>query len=254
MLKVSSDKPPSIYAIFDAYSVTSEYQSAPQEGLFTVFDCITTSGMPISLPTPWTTVKPSPEIPNSRFLSQVLPKFQSFLGFSTCQGQGIEVIPTSLINVNGTNAVTDALSAVRTESPVSSTSPKKTRAISRPSPSKSRPKVSLTSSASSTADGPTTQSKTTLNIVIGVIVPILGLALLALGFLLLRRYRRNRRQQTDSRDTPGSDTDPGPFFQPKPELNGEPSRYELHAEDKRVELESKEATQEMPVQESFGLE
>ena len=48
-----------------------------------------------------------------------------------------------------------------------------------------------------------------LQIIAGLMTPILGIAAIALALLLWRRYRRRRRQSASSDDT---------FFQPKPEL------------------------------------
>ena len=75
-----------------------------------------------------------------------------------------------------------------------------------------QPKASPTEAVPQAALSPEKNAKDNmrkLQIIAGLMTPILGIAAIALAFLLWRRYRRRRRQSASSDDT---------FFQPKPEL------------------------------------
>ena len=105
--------------VYAAYSITSAYSS---NGV-----CITTSGAPVTLSSAYTETLVSA---NGQVVLDANGEksFIDFLGFSTCSGGGENVVPTALIQVTNTTAVTTstfsnvplaAASATLTIAPVS---------------------------------------------------------------------------------------------------------------------------------------
>ena len=89
---------------------------------------------------------------------------------------------------------------------------------------------------------------TTQIIIVSTIVPIIGLAILALCFIVIRRYRKKKRGQAavlNHTDTTTSDTQM--YIDRKAELEDEDRRtHEMNAESPKYELGGEDAVFEVP--------
>ena len=216
---------------FTAYSVASAHLSGSA--------CVTTSGSPVTLPTPYTFTK-NTLLPSSIFQSSATSAFMYFLGFVTCMGDGEEVSPTALIPVDYVTTTTSQSAESLIRSPTQFFNSSITSTLSSQQTSPSAPAVQRQQPS------PGLSSPTKIGIGIGV-----SAAGTIIFFLVLRdflRYReRNIRDRAEKQKVRSEEHQP--YLQPKGELDAEERRkYELEAEERRYELEENEIN-EMPTME-----
>ena len=149
-----------------------------------------------------------------------LLSFQTFLGFNTCD---FGLLPP------GDTPIPIPLS-LATKSP--------TTPLSSPDPSTNTTITSVTTNVTSSATTARTRNRSQ-KAAIGTAIPVGGTALLVLVlFLFWQRIKRQRtrRMLDQTVQEERSESNP-PFLQTKPELQGEDSKHELSAEDRRFELD-----------------
>ncbi|KAL8785332.1 MAG: hypothetical protein Q9195_008676 [Heterodermia aff. obscurata] len=188
--------------------------------------CVTDFGFPVDMGgeeilTISTTV-------NSAGISSVAEKaISQMLGTSLCVTTPYTTINPDTIAPSSTptpfTATATSTSTTPTQalqpSSTTQTQPRTITATTRPQTSSSSPSSSSETfpqpalAPSSTPPNPTHPTDRNLQIIAGVVTSVLGLAALALAFLLWRRYRLHRRAS--------SSTD-GSFVHPKPELESAP--------------------------------
>lgn len=197
------------YIVMTAYSVTSAYLS---EGV-----CVTTSGAPVDLPTPYSIAMPT-SADNLDVQAIAASSFLDYLGFTTCGGSGEEVIPIPLTSINGT------LQTIPPSSPALLTT--SVAMTSSPSPLE-------TAKADSAPTHPTKQVKVS----IGIAVPVVAILLLSIAYLLEQKFRKNNKPDAPlGKET--SERDSQPYLQKKAELEAEENRkYELDAQQRQYELD-----------------
>ena len=241
--------------VFNAYSVTSAYISS---GV-----CVTTSGRPITLPTPYSFAQKTP-LPSSILRASALSAFVEYLGFTTCVGGGEPAGPETLVADGsvlrtGTAALAHVDSVLRispaTLVPVDSVlRTSQSVHILIPSPTKLF-NSSVTSTLSSLQTSPSASavqrakpstglsSSTKIGIGIGGSTAGTIILLLAIRDFLRYRKRKNGDRAEKQEATSG---EPQPYFQQKGELEDEARRrHELEAAERRYELEEN-IVNEMP--------
>lgn len=202
------------YIVMTAYSITIAYLT---EGV-----CVTTSGPPIELPTPYS-IAVATSADSQLVYAMAASSFIDALGFTSCAGGGEEVAPTVLIPMNGTPQ-TIPPQAIPTSSPILLTTSVATTSL---------PPPLETATADSTPSRPTRQVK----ISIGIAVPVIAIFLSSIAYLLWRRFRKNKKPHT-RKEEESSTQDEQPYLQRKAELEAEEKRkYELDAQQRRYELD-----------------
>ena len=195
------------YIVYNEYSITSDYS--------TNGSCIITEGVPIALPTPFShTVTAGENQSEAQYLG--LSLFQNFLGLENCD--------------------IGELRPGVTPFPLSPTLDSPSISFSSPDPSTS------TSIASTVTSSATTDRVNGLSmgqkIAIKTFSYVGATALLVLALLLWQRTKKQRAKRILRQTVQEERTDDNPpFLQPKPELQGEDSRHEMLAEDRRFELD-----------------
>ena len=224
----SSNATPTSYILFTAYSITSAYTL---NGL-----CVTTSGSSISLSPAFSITIPA-TVDSTAYSSSVGSLFEDHLGFSTCEGNGMQasiVSLTPLVEVGiGTSSPFATLLQVAnaTSSPLSTNVPT-TSPSSAPHNSSSSP--TIISSAENISPGFSTRDKAAT----GVVVPVVAIISFILGVIYLRSRRRrfqNRSHSGNGLADPSEEAQP--YLQQKAELEAE--------EKRRLELEAVEVRYEM---------
>lgn len=104
-----------------------------------------------------------------------------------------------------------------------------------------------------TSTGMTKMTKLIIEIVVGIVIPIL-LVITGLANFYIVRKRRRRRDEAGiaHQDTEGEGQDPQLHFQQKAELDDEQRRHEMEAVEMRFEMDGKDAIHEMPIEEREG--
>ncbi|MCJ1426755.1 hypothetical protein MMC29_004658 [Sticta canariensis] len=235
---------PTTYVIIRAYSITSAY--------FLNGVCTTVSGSAITLPTPYSLLKPATPYDVESFRSNGNLMLQSYAGFTGCSAGGTGVMHTEYLYTTDTTGAPPTTSIVRTGLAASTTSVSLiTSIVSTNSTSQLRQSASAVSTrASSIGLGSDLPRLTTLSlgglpaevkIVIGVVIPLVVVALLCFLRSVFLRYKHCARGRKASRyeDTDGK-KDSLPYFQQKPELHGDQCRHELPAEHKWLEVQAEE--------------
>lgn len=181
-------------------------------------------GVPVVLPTTFS--YPVPKDTNASVaVVSAQASFISFLGFPTCSVG--DVAPTRLvfpeIYPTGLSPVVDS-SSQSSEAAIPSNTPSAIQI----SASTGSPKVTRGGIAA-----------------IGALVPVTLLTFIATGIWLLRKTMKRRRipagQHKTHDETEEQTRDETPaFLQQKPELQGEPSRQEMDAEERRYELHAED--------------
>ncbi|KAL8786265.1 MAG: hypothetical protein Q9195_008289 [Heterodermia aff. obscurata] len=214
--------------VFNAYSVTSAHITNGQ--------CVTTSGSPITLPTPYSfTVNTL--LPSSQFQSSAFAAFIDFLGFTSCVGGGEYVSEVSLVSVDNVTATTSQSSESILPSETRLFNSSVTSTLSSQQTSPSAPAVQR--------QEPSTGLRPQAKIGIAIGASLSGIIILFLALRDFRRYRKRKIRDGAERQEATSEEDQ-PYFQQKGELEAEERRkYELEAEERRYELEENEI-KEMP--------
>ncbi len=220
---------PDTYIIISAYSITSAYISSGQ--------CTTSSGNAITLQTPFSLTKPSA---TDSALFQVVAEtsFINFLGFSSCSGSGQKIVPTALVSATPYKITATASALGNTASSMNITSSTSKSLITPHS-------TGIISTPSSSSIPTSKPNQQTIKILAGVAVPLGSIAISALGISLWRIYRQRRHAKTVNQNLPNQ-TDSPAFLQRKAELEAEErQRSELHGEDVRHELVTRESRSEL---------
>lgn len=180
---------------------------------------------------------PSPTaVPSSDFPAYAGSEFLDFLGFSTCVGSVVELLPTTIIHVANIS-VTPAPSASLQVGATTTTS--------------------LTiHSSNATKPTATPGLEEPERIGIGVAVSFVALILVSLVAFIWRKQRLRpvaitAEKQGDNEDnregTSGGEGEHQPYLQQKPELEAEEQqRHELEARQKIYELDGETEIKELP--------
>ena len=213
--------------VFNAYSVTSAYISNGE--------CVTTSGSPTILPTPYS-FTPNTPLPSSILRSSAFSAFVDYLGFEACIGGDEEAAPVALVPVNNVS-ITSQSADILIPSPTKSFNSSVTSTLSslQTSPSAS----AVQEPKSSTVLSPSTK------IGIGIGGSIAGTIILFLGLRdFLRYHKRKNGDQAEKQEATSGEQQP--YFMQKGELEAEErQRHELEAAERRYELEEN-IVNEMP--------
>ena len=223
--------------------------------------CITTKEAPVSLQTPFSyTVTAGINKSEVQYLG--LSSFRSYLGLGYCDiGEFSTATPfplsptldgpgTSISNPNPSTG-TSIASTVANVTSSSSTlgGPNITFSSPDPSTSPSIASTFVTVTPSATADRIKVLSRGQ-KAAIGTVIPAGGTALLVLAVFLWQRTKKQRAKTIPSQTVQKETTDDNPpFLQSKPELEGEDSRHEMPAEDRRFELDEGNARHEIMTEE-----
>ncbi len=228
-LTTGGSSPPGTYIIFSAYTITSDYLLSGQ--------CITTTGSPIILPSPFSVAKSS-ATNSTLFQVAAESSFVHFLGFTTCSGGTENVPPTAhspaLMDTTVPTQITATLTSISNSTPQQLTTPPLTNSVS----------TSLTLSTPIHIPVPRPSQKDA-KLAVGVAVPLGSVAISALAVLLWRS--RRQRRHANSANPNSSDEDDSPaFLQRKAELAAEERRrYELQTKDTRHELKTRKSRSEL---------
>ena len=216
--------------MFSAYSVTSAFTSNGT--------CSTIAGPPIPVVSGSFSAS-LPDGPNSgsvQALQAAEESFMSYLGLISCSAGGDVQVPLThvppSIMPDSSSVVTlpPTITAVWTGNVTSSSM------SNLSSLSSSIPQTTMSTVPSPRPHG--TSFSVGMKTAIGVAVPVGSILLLIFGGLLLRRFRK-RREGSEKQSI-------FPFFQQKPELSGEDSRYEMLVERKTPEMSGDAMVYEMP--------
>lgn len=209
--------------MYDQYSVTSDYSSNGS--------CIITEGVPVALQTPFSyTVTAGENQSEAQYLG--LSSFHNFLGLDNCDigdPPGVTVTPFLLSPTLDSPSVS----------------------FSSPDPSTS---TSITSTVANVASSVPTDRVKGLSggqkDAIKTVTYVGATTLLVLAFILWRRTKKQRAKRILRQTVQEERTDDNPpFLQPKPELQGEDSRHEMIAEDRRFELDEANTRYEIMTEE-----
>ncbi|MCJ1268019.1 hypothetical protein MMC22_007905 [Lobaria immixta] len=241
---------PTTYVIFRAYSITSAYLS---NGV-----CTTISGGAITLPTPYSILKPATPYDQESFRNSARLLFQSYAGFTGCSAGAAGATPTGYVQVVHTTGATGALPrmsvsgmgpatsivAVHTSTPIASINWTSQQRQSASAASSRAPSTNLGGGLSHLTNS-SPGFPTRVKIVVGVVVPLGVVALLLFGGVLYYTHRACRRKSCLYDDV-CSEKNSSPYFQQKPELHGDQCRHEMPAEHKRHEVEAEEMRHQLP--------
>lgn len=237
------------YVIFTAYSITTAYFS---NGV-----CTTILGGPITLPTPYSILKPATPFDTDLFRSSARLRFQNYLGLSGCTAGETSATPTASVQVVLTTDAKGAL-PVHLSTLIPSTNSTSQLRQSASAASSQATSTNLGSEVSRPTGSSLQDRSASVKINIGVILPLSIIALLLicslLTFAVFRFKRCARRRKACSSDRIGSKKDSPPYFQQKSELHGDECRYEMPAEHKRHEVEAEEMRHQLQADERLELE
>lgn len=178
--------------------------------------------------------------------------FQSYAGFTGCSAGGTGVMPTEHVYTADATGAPPRTSMIRTGLATSTTSVSLTTStVCIDSISQLRQSASAASSrVPSKSLGSDLPRLTTLpprglpaevKIIIGVVIPLVVIALLLFLHCALLRYKHCARgRKASCYEDIDSKKDSLPYFQQKPELHGDQCRHELPAEHKWLEVQAEE--------------
>lgn len=207
-----------VYLVFSAYQLASSSTSGKG-------DCTTVQGPEIALSSQYSISSP-PAVDDAAFQYNATMSLIDFLGLSSCTP--VLAVSTALVQVSNATPIKTFSGANLTSS---SSSPSHPLSLSSTSGG-----TAAFSPASGAGNGLKPKERTAVQ----VVCTGLFVALIVLGILAWRRYRKRRTAAvTDviDKELSSSTEDTQPYLQQKPELDAEEAtKHELQAEEQRYEL------------------
>ena len=181
--------------------------------------------------------KPAAANPTT-FGSSVTSLFRSYIGFSSCNGNGgqVEIVATNLIQINNVT-----LNTISSSLPPLTAAPSLYTTVPSSASNNGSLIPTISSAANNVSSGFTTKDKAAT----GVVVPLVAIIAFVTGVIF--HLRRRRKRDLSGKGADGSEEETQPYLQRKAELEAEEKRrLELEAVDVRYEMDGQNNMNEMP--------